>query len=343
MTSRPLDRRPAVLVVACGGTISSVRSGAGAAPTLDASQLVDAVPQVAEIAEIEARTFSVVPSAHVTLDDVLVLHDELRDWATALDGRAGGIAITQGTDTLEEVAFALDLLWESPVPIVVTGAMRNVSLPGADGAANVLAAVAVASSAEARGMGVLVALNDQVHAARHVRKTHTASTAAFASPTLGPVGYVAEGRARIVLAPRGRQPLGAGFTSVAGHPVALLTTGIGDEGRLLEHVLPAGYRGVVIEAFGGGHLTVELSESEALRALVDAVPVVLASRTGAGAVLRETYSGWVGSEADLLARGMVSAGILDGPKARVLLTFLLAAGADRDAIAGAFARLGLAD
>jgi L-asparaginase len=325
--------RPVVLVVGCGGSISSVQRGAGAVPQLDAAQLVADVPGLRDVAEIEARSFSLVPSAYETLDDVIRLRRELEG------ADAAGFVVTHGTDTLEEVAFALDLLWGRDEPVVLTGAMRNASLASPDGPANILASTVTAASPGARGLGVLVVLNDEIHAARSVRKSHTASLAAFASPGAGPLGYVHEGRARIVTRPRRHEPLRV--ESAADVPVALLTLAIGDDGRLLEHLVPCGYRGVVIEAFGGGHFPAAIAESEVLRTLVESVPVVLSSRTGAGEVLRSTYSGWAGSEMDLLDRGLIASGLLDGPKSRVLLTFLLAGGAGRDEMAQAFARHGL--
>lgn len=306
-----------------------MRSGAGAAPRLTAEDLAAAVPELAELAEIEAHTFSVAPSSDMTLDDVLALHRFLAE-------RSGvdGIVVTQGTDTLEESAFALDLLWDGG-PLVMTGAMRNASLPGADGGANLLAAVVTTATPAAAGAGVLVVANDEIHAAAHVQKTHTQNVAAFRSPRLGPVGYVAERRAHLPLLPR-RRPRLDRVPERAGAPVALLTSAIGDDARLLGVARDAGFAGVVLEALGGGHLPRRVAESGQLAALVEAMPVVLASRAGAGPLLRATYT-FPGSETDLLARGLWPAGALDGRKARVLLSLLLAAGGSREEIEIAFA------
>ncbi|HKC28604.1 MAG TPA: asparaginase [Jatrophihabitans sp.] len=334
--------RQRLLIIACGGTISSARVGdaIGASPTLTAQQLVADLPQLAAIADIEASTFSMLPSPHMTLDEVLRLLrfiDGRLDAEPAVDG----VVVTHGTDTLEEVAFALDLLWRHDRPLVVTGAMRNSSVPGSDGPANLVAAALTAASPAAAGLGVLVVVNDEIHAARFARKSHTASVATFRSPTIGPIGYLAEGDPRIVLAPRQRLPLRRVPDSVLDSPVALLKMAIGEDDRLLGHVVAAGYRGVVIEGFGGGHVTREIADSPALAELLAQVPVVLSSRAGAGEPLRRTYSGFAGSEIDLLGRGLISSGALDGPKSRVLLTLLLATGADEDEIRLAFGRQGL--
>ena len=310
--------------------MSSVRSGAGATPRLGAGDLVAAVPELADIAEIEAHTFSTMPSSDMTFDDVLALYRVVLDRASEVTG----VVVTHGTDTLEEAAFALDLLWDG-CPLVVTGAMRNASLPGSDGGANLLAAVVTAASPAAAGAGVLVVANDEIHAAVHVRKGHTQSVAAFHSPGHGPVGYVAEHSAHLVFLPRRRRRIDP-IPSQAGRPVALLTIGMGEDARLLGAVLNAGFGGVVIEALGGGHLPAGIAASTELKALVDAMPVVLASRVGAGAVLERTYT-FAGSETDLLARGLLSAGALDGRKARVLLGLLLAGSRSRQEVEAEFA------
>jgi L-asparaginase len=214
-------RRHKLLVVACGGTISASRTGdaVGASPILSAEQLVADVAELAEVADIEASTFSMLPSPHMTIDEALrLLH--FAESRIARDSSIDGVVVTHGTDTLEEVAFALDLLWHDHRPLVVTGAMRNASLPGSDGPANLFAAASTAASAAASGLGVLVVFNDQVHTARFVRKSHTANVTTFRSPTIGPVGYLAEGTARIVLMLRWREPLSRTPNSVLDVPVA---------------------------------------------------------------------------------------------------------------------------
>jgi L-asparaginase len=334
--------RRKLLIVACGGTISSARVGdaVGASPTISAEQLVAELPELADVAEIEATTFSMLPSPHMTLDEVLRLLRFI-DSRAAAESAFDGVVVTHGTDTLEEVAFALDLLWRDDRPLVVTGAMRNSSLPGTDGPANLVAAAITATSPSASGLGVLVVLNDEIHAARFARKSHTANVATFRSPTIGPIGYLAEGHARIVLVPHHRMPLSRTPDTVIDAPVALLKMAIGEDDRLLTRVLAAGYRGLVIEGFGGGHVTREIAESTALVELLARVPVVLSSRAGAGEPLRCTYSGFAGSETDLLGRGVISSGALDGPKSRVLLTLLLATHTGADEIRLAFAQQGL--
>jgi L-asparaginase len=239
------------------------------------------------------------------------------------------VVVTQGTDTLEETAFLLDLLLEVDQPVVMTGAMRNPTLPGADGPANLLAAVQVATAANARGLGVLVVLNDQIHAARFVSKRHSTLPSAFDS-AVGPLGWVSEGVPRIPLSlPRWvTLPPKPGTTARVG----LVTACFDDDGRLVTAAAD-GADGLVIEALGGGHVPATLIEP-----LTDAaarMPVVMTSRTGQGDTLRGTY-GFPGSETDLLGRGLIPGGWLDGPKARVLLMALLRAGHGEQAIRDTF-------
>ncbi len=322
---------PKVAVFSLGGTISSTDAGgSGVEPTLGGEALVSDVPEIAEVAEIEAESFRQASSGELTLDDLIELAEEITG---RMDAGSSGAIVTQGTDTIEEVAFVLDLLVDRDAPVVVTGAMRNPTLPGADGPANLLASVRVAASEAARGLGALVVMNDEVHAARFVQKAHTQNPATFGSNPVGPLGWVSEGRVRIVTRPVGERKFSLP-RDAPDHPVALHRTTLGDDGRLLDVAIEqSGYDGLVIEALGGGHLPSVMVEK--LERLAEKMPVVLASRTGGGEVLRETY-GFPGSEIDLLGRGLINAGMLDGPKARLLLSVLLRAGVPKDEIPATF-------
>ena len=327
----PRAMLPKVAIFAMGGTIAMAGRGArGVQPSLDAAALVEAVPQLGAVASVEAETFRLLPSPEVTIPDLFALADAIE---RAVGDGAHGAVVTHGADTMEESAFVLDRILSSDAPVVLTGAMRNPTMAGADGPANLLNAVRLAAHGPARGLGVMVAMNDQVHAARHVQKAETSNPAAFRSRPLGPLGWFAEGTVRLSGSPGPRHTL-AVARDRAPVPVALLTVTLGDDGRLIEQALDAGYRGIVIEATGGGHAAGWVADLLAQAAT--RVPVVMASRTGAGEMLRQTYD-FKGSEIDLLARGLISAGWLDGLKARLLLTLLLMAGADDKAIREAFA------
>jgi L-asparaginase len=321
---------PRILVIGLGGTITMTRDASGTiSPALSAADLVRAVPGIERIASIETASPLALPGASLSIDDVLgvaALVDDRRE------GGVDGAIVIQGTDTIEETAFLLDLVVRSERPVVVTGAMRGAQAAGADGPANILASVAVAASPQMRGLGTVVVLNDEIHAARFVQKSHTALPSAFASPAAGPLGHVIEGTPRLRVEPAKR--IRPALELRAGDaPVALVRMGLGDDGRLLRQVPTLGYRGVVIEGMGAGH--VPASIAPIVSDLVHATPVVLASRVHAGPVFTSTY-GFAGSETDLLRRGAVAAGDLSGLKARLLLSLLLRSGADRATIEQAF-------
>lgn len=326
MIERPGAR--SVSVLALGGTIAATGSP-GVAPTLSAAELVHAVPGIGGIATLHAQSLWQVPSAELTLLDVLTLAREIETCAAR---GADGVVVTQGTDTIEETAFALDVLLECEAPVVVTGAMRNPQLAGADGPANLLAAVRTAASDHARGLGVLVVFADEIHAARFVRKADTQLTNPLRSSPAGPIGWISEGAVRIATRPVDRAHLTIDeITEVP--PVALLTFGSGDEGSLVSAVKTAGYRGLIVEGVGGGH--VPAAAAIQLQQLVQDIPVILASRTGGGEVLRRTYS-FEGSEIDLLQHDLICAGAMTGPRARIFLRLLLAANASHDEVKAAF-------
>lgn len=318
-----------VLVLTLGGTIAMTRTAAapGVTPTLTGSDLVGAVPGLQDTAEVTVEDFRQLPGASLTTGDIVSLAERL----SRAEGEGfDGVVVTQGTDTLEETSYLTDLYYPGAMPVVFTGAMRNAASAGADGPANLLAAVQTASSSEARGAGILVVLGDEIHAARHVRKTHTTSPGAFASPNTGPLGHVVEGMVRLHRLPKPIAPLPLPIAPLPH--VEIVTASLGSSGTLLKG-LENEISGLVVAAFGVGH--VPESWCGPLEELAAAMPVVLATRIGAGPVLTSTY-GFDGSERDLLARGLIGAGTLDPYKARLLLAALLAADTPRTEIAKAF-------
>ncbi|WP_417578584.1 asparaginase domain-containing protein [Pelagibacterium sp.] len=216
--------------------------------------------------------------------------------------------------------------------VVVTGAMRGADAPGADGPANLVAAIRTASAPAARGLGVLVVLNDEIHSARRVEKMHTALPSAFTSPGSGPLGLVAENEAVISTMPVRKPVLAPLLPAFA--PVAMVKVGLGDDGRAFGHVESAGYRGLVLEAIGAGHVPADVLSP--LSSLAERMPVILTTRVAAGPVFTSTY-GFPGSEISLIAAGLIPSGHLRAPKARLLLSVLIGNGWTREQIRESFA------
>jgi L-asparaginase len=323
-----------VVVFGLGGTIAmTADASGGVVPALSADQLVAAVPGLVETGiAVEVDDFRRVPGASLTFDDLAALAAAIE---ARLEAGSDGVVITQGTDTIEETAYLLDLVHTRPEPVVVTGAMRNPTLAGADGPGNLLAAVETAASLQARDLGALVVFADEIHAAARVRKTHATSGHTFVSANGGPLGYLVEGEPRVLNHPTDRTTVSAAARPRAVE-VGLVTMVLGDSGALLRAAADS-CDGLVVAGFGVGHVPARVVDI--LTGIAAAMPVVLASRTGAGSVLAHTYA-FPGSESDLLSRGLISSGFLDPLKARILLHSLLVAGHDQARIRTAFAQAG---
>ncbi len=322
-----------VTVLSLGGTITMTSDDIrGVRPSLSVDAILATVPALTSIAKIEAKTLVLKPGASLGFDDV---YRALAAARQAVDSGANGVVIVQGTDTIEETAYLLDLHWDRAEPLVVTGAMRAPQTPGADGPANLLASVLVAAAPASQRLGVLVVLNDEIHAAARVRKMRSSGPDAFQSPSFGRLGQIEEGAAIFANRPAPWPVIAENIHSLPR--VAMLESSLGDHGDLLELIADASYDGAVIAGFGVGHLSsgYALAVERALRKF----PVVLATRAGAGTTYTNTYS-FAGSEIDLLEKGAIPAGWLDARKARILLIALLAAGFERGEIHDEFIRRG---
>ena len=317
---------PRIALLTTGGTIAMTASdnkggNLGVAP-LFVEMLKRNLPKITvDLTPVLSR-----PSTSFTPSDIARLAHAVNEVAKTHDG----VVITHGTDVLEETAFALELLTRTDTPIVVTGAMRLANKPSADGDANLIAAVRVAASEGARAKGVLVVFDDEIHWGPLAKKRHAFRTHAFSSEPLGPLGWVAEDRVRFVLTPETRLPhlSWGGRESV----VPILEVGPGLEPDLIRQFPKCD--ALVLSLPGAGHVA---ETAPALLAELP-MPVVFASRTGAGETLSKSY-GYGGGEMDLIAHGIIPAKTLDAPRARIALAILLSGGASKEKIAEFFASL----
>jgi L-asparaginase len=315
-----------VTVLAAGGTIA-MAGDAGAVPQLDAAALVAAVPPLASVPGLRARTLGSWPGVQVSAANAL---DVAR--AAAAEATAGrGVVVTHGTDTLEETAVLCDLVYGGDAPIVLTGAIRPASATGADGPANLLDAVRAAGDPATAGLGAIVAFAGELHAARAVRKVDSVSPRAFGSPRGGPIGRVSEERVEVWAAPERHPPLPVAQLDAR---VEVVSAGIGSDGKLVEAALAAGADGLVVVLLGAGHAPPAFLA--ACTAAAAEVPVVACVRPESGRILRDTY-GFEGGERDVRAAGLILAPALSPAAARVTLMACIGAGYSRVATAAAFA------
>jgi L-asparaginase len=307
-----------IVVIATGGTIASLADPETGAvrPAVSADELVRGVPG---LPPVEVDEVARVNGWNVTPDTML----EVARRASAVLERddVTGVVVTHGTDTVEETAFLCDVTVASEKPVVFAAAMRSGSEIAADGPRNLLCATKVASVA--RGVGAVLVLNDEIHAARWARKQDSSRVSAFRSPGHGPVGTAVPGSVRLVVSPARRFVV---TVPEALPPVPVVQTYTGIEERLIEAVLEvSGAAGLVVEGTGLGNVP-GTAERGIRAALGRGLPVVVATRVptgGTGAV----YGG-PGGGVTLRDAGVIAAGGLPAAKARLLLMLLLAEGGD---------------
>ncbi|MDR2613857.1 MAG: asparaginase [Candidatus Accumulibacter sp.] len=311
-----------VIVFTTGGTIAMRHDpvSGGAVPAVSGPELVEAVPSLAEVCPVEVREFANIPSPHMT---PRLMFDLARKVEEALaEPDVSGAVITHGTDTLEESAYFMDLYVDGDKPVCLTAAMRGAAEIGADGPKNILCAVRAAASPLARGKGALVVLNEEIHAAREVTKTHSANPKAFASPFWGPLGYVDTDRVifrRVPFAPRKIHP------AEIDDDVFLIKLFAGADDSLFDFLVEKKVSGIVVEGFGRGNVPPGAFKGMK-RAVGSGIPVVITTRCPGGRVL-DVYA-YEGGVKGQLEAGVILGGELNGQKARIKL--ILALGMTRD-------------
>ncbi|MDQ2052237.1 asparaginase [Natronolimnohabitans sp. A-GB9] len=318
-----------VRVLSTGGTIASTDGPDGATPSKDGANLVAAVPELEEVATVDVDSVCDELSFHLSVCQVTSL---VRAVERAASDGVDGIVVTHGTDTMEESAYYLDLVVDTPVPIVFTGAQRPADHPSADGPENLLQAVRVAAD-ERFTDGTYVAFGDLVHAARWVTKARAGRPDGYASPDAGPVAEVTADGVALRREPRS-ESVSLPVTETTAR-VELIPSGLAVDGRQLERAVADGVDGLVLAASGIGNTTPEIGD--AVADAVDAgVPVVVATRCFDGAVAAR-YGGPGGSRT-LREHGTIPAGDLPPWKARIKLGLALSAFDDRERVRSAFER-----
>lgn len=318
---------PKIAIGALGGTIAMVADDTGGVkPTLSAEMLIKSVPELAGLADIHTTTLAQLPSGSISFSIIF----KALLWARQqVDEGADGVILTQGTDTLEEVSFLLALYWDKPQPLIMTGAMRAPLNAGADGPANLLAAVETICDKQSLNRGVMVVLNGTIHSPYWVRKSHSLQVETFQSGFAGPLGTIIE-----------KKPVYFSknnfFNGLMAMPknmetkVALVGCCLSSGDEQLRHVFESGlYHGVVLAGFGSGH--VSFTEADIIHQYARQMPVVMATRAYNGPTSQKTY-GYKGAEIDLINCGVLMAGWLSPVKARLLLWALLASGLNQSQI-----------
>jgi L-asparaginase len=298
-----------ILLIHTGGTISMTEDETGAVKPTDKNPITG-YNEINKLGDFIVEEPFHLPSPHITINEMLTLKKLIEDYEKK---NIQGVVITHGTDTLEETAYFLDLTLKKNIPIVVTGAMRSSNEIGSDGLYNLISSIKVACSTDAANKGVLVVLNDEIHTAKNVTKTHTSNISTFQSPQYGPIGIVTKSGVAFHHVPTDFEfyPI-----NQSSKRVALLKAHAGMDSSLLMAISDLHYDGVVIEALGQGNLPP--ATLEGIMALREKnIPIVLVSRCFNG-VAEDVYA-YDGGGKHLKKLGVIFSNGLNGQKARIKL------------------------
>ena len=306
-----------IYVLACGGTIAGRAASADdltgyAAGQTSIDELLEAVPQLADYADVQGEQFCNIDSSDMTESLWLSLANRVQEVADRED--VNGIVITHGTDTMEETAYFLNLTVKSDKPVVLVGAMRSSTSMSADGPLNLYNAVNVAINKESKGKGVLVAMNEEIHAAREVQKTNTTGVATFKSPNTGKIGSVFYGNVKYYLNPTRAHTKASEFdaSKLSELPKVEVVMGYANVDRaMLDAAISSGAKGIINAGVGNGSLYPTAEEAFG-KAIANGVIVARSSRVGSGETTR-------GGETDDDKFGSIATDNLSPAKARVLL------------------------
>ena len=304
-----------ILVLHTGGTISMQADASGAVVT-SSDNPMNHVSNPLEGIHVHDLDFFNLPSPHIQPKHMLALYQKIKDEADNYDG----VVITHGTDTLEETAYFLDTMEVPHMPIVLTGAMRSSNELGSDGVYNYLSALRVASDDRAADKGVLVVMNDEIHAAKYVTKTHTTNVSTFQTPTHGPLGLIM--KHEILYFKTAEPRVRFDLDHIQGLvPIISAYAGMTDE--LIDMLDLEELDGLIIQAFGAGNIPKETAQKlESL--LQKGIPVALVSRCFNG--IAEPVYAYQGGGVQLQKSGVFFVKELNAQKARLKLLIALNAG-----------------
>ncbi|MGX7197036.1 asparaginase [Enterococcus olivae] len=300
-----------ILVLHTGGTIAMKEDAltGGVSPDV-ANPLMDATITLPENVELLVEDIFNLPSPHVTPRHMLQIKTRIQ--LAKLAG-VDSVVITHGTDTLEETAFFLDTTIGNQLPIILTGAMRSSNELGSDGLYNFESAIRVAAASKSQGKGVMVVMNDEIHSARYVTKTHTTNVATFRTPTLGPIGLIS--KHRILFMQELLETQHWDVDTVEGL-IPIVKAYAGMHGELFEGLVQTEIDGLVIEALGAGNLPPETLPP--LQKMLDKkIPVVLVSRCFNG--IAEPVYDYQGGGSELQKMGVIFCNSINSQKARIKL------------------------
>ena len=304
-----------ILVLHTGGTISMQADDSGAVVTSQDNPM-NHVSNPLEGVEVHALDFFNLPSPHIKPKHMLALYQKIKEVADRYDG----FVITHGTDTLEETAYFLDTMEVPHKPIVLTGAMRSSNELGSDGVYNYLSALRVASDDKAADKGVLVVMNDEIHAAKYVTKTHTTNVSTFQTPTHGPLGLIM--KHEILYFKTAEPRVRFDLDKIQGLvPIIPVYAGMTEE--LLDLLPVDQLDGLIIQAFGAGNVPKETAQK--LNALIqEGLPIALVSRCFNG--IAEPVYAYEGGGVCLQNAGVFFVKELNAQKARLKLLIAINAG-----------------
>ena len=309
-----------IVILATGGTIAgAAASGTQAAYTSGAvtiDAMIAAVPGIKDMANIKGEQVSNVGSQDMSFEIMLKLAKRINELMSKPD--IDGFVVTHGTDTMEETAFFLNLVVKGDKPVVMVGSMRPSTAVSADGPLNLYNAVGVAVDPNAKGRGVLVVMNDWIHAAHSLTKTSTTAIQTFMSPLRGVVGIATYGKNDFYNTPQWKHTSGSEFdvSGVNKLPRVDIIFACADmPPDLIDASVANGAKGIVIAGVGNGNMN-KASLDAAANAAKKGVIVVRSSRVATGSVGRNV-------EVNDDELGFIASDELNPQKARLLLSLAL--------------------